>query len=267
MAAVRTKPHSAGTEVVERGPARIASKMVPVTSTIDIQPSRLGLSRIKMLEGLEPSVLDRLARQCAWRRFEAGQVLINRDAESHEVFLIVSGRVRVNIYTAAGRQVTFRELHEGDTVGEISAVDGGRRSADVVALSDGLSASLGAADFRQLLRDEPLVTERFMRYLVQLVRLLSDSVIELSTLGVQNRIHAEILRLAQGDSSGGPTRLIAPSPKHADIAARVSTTREQVSRELSALTRSGLLEKHADGMRVTDVERLAVMVQQATMQA
>lgn len=238
-----------------------------VTTATELQPSRLGLSRIKMLEGLEPAVLDRLARQCAWRRFEAGQILINRDAEARDVLLIVSGRVRVNIYTAAGRQVTFRELQEGDTVGEISAVDSGRRSADVVALSDGLAASLGAADFRVLLRDEPLVNERFMRYLVQLVRLLSDSVIELSTLGVQNRIHAEILRLAQADAGSGLARLISPAPKHADIAARVSTTREQVSRELSALTRSGLLEKHADGMRVTDVERLALMVQQATMQA
>ena len=238
-----------------------------VTTATELQPSRLGLSRIKMLEGLEPSMLDRLARQCAWRRFESGQVLINRDAEARDVFLIVSGRVRVNIYTAAGRQVTFRELQEGDTVGEISAVDSGRRSADVVALSDGLAASLGAADFRALLRDEPLVNERFMRYLVQLVRLLSESVIELSTLGVQNRIHAEILRLAQADAGSGSARLISPSPKHADIAARVSTTREQVSRELSALTRSGLLEKHADGMRVTDIERLALMVQQATMQA
>lgn len=238
-----------------------------VTPSSDTQPSRMGLSRIKVLDGLAPAVLDRLARQCAWRRFEAGQVLINRDAEIRDVFLIVSGRVRVNMYTAAGRQVTFRELQEGDIVGEIAAVDSGRRSADVVALSEGLAASLGAADFRMLLQEEPVVADRFMRYLVQLVRLLSESVIELSTLGVQNRIHAEILRLSQGDTAGGITRLIAPAPKHADIAARVSTTREQVSRELSALTRSGLLEKHPDGMRVTDVERLALMVQQATMKA
>lgn len=238
-----------------------------MTHASEPQPSRLGLNRIKMLEGLAPPLLDRLARQCAWRRFDAGQILISRDADSHDLFLIVAGRVRVNIYTAAGRQVTFRDLKEGDTAGEISAIDGGRRSADVVALSDGLAATLGVADFRRLLHEEPVVAERFMRYLVQLVRLLSESVIELSTLGVQNRIHAEILRLAQAGSGGGAARLIAPAPKHADIAARVSTTREQVSRELSALVRSGLLEKHADGLRVTDVERLALLVQHATQQA
>ena len=63
-------------------------------------------------------------------------------------------------------------------------------------------------DFRLLLREE----ERYPRYLRGLVRSLTDRVIELSTLGVQNRIRAEMLRLAHAaaDEDGfAPVRAVA----------------------------------------------------------
>jgi CRP-like cAMP-binding protein len=56
---------------------------------------------------------------------------------------------------------------------------------------------MSPAAFRRLLAQEPILAERVMRHLAGLVRRLSERVIDLSTLGVQNRIHAEILRLAR----------------------------------------------------------------------
>lgn len=181
--------------------------------------------------------------------------------------MIVDGRVRIDIYTAAGRQVAFRDLGEGDVVGEIAAIDHGRHSADVTALSNGLAAVITAADFRRLLVEHDEVAARFMQYLVQLIRLLSDKVVELSTLGVRNRIHGEILRLARASAPEGAACVISPPPRHADIAARISTTREQVTRELSSLARAGLLRKTAQGMVITDMGRLARSVDEAMLQA
>ena len=83
----------------------------------------------------------------------------------------------------------------------------------------------------------------------------------LSTLGVQNRIRAEMLRLARAaaDEDAGSARLL-PAPRHADLAAQLGTTREQVTRELSALTRDGLLQKRGGALLVTDLPRLEQLV-------
>lgn len=231
----------------------------------DKQPATLGLRRIALLQDLSDDELAALARRCAWRRFEAGQTIITGESAAREVFLVVAGRVRVHICTASGRQVTFRDMGEGDVLGEIGAIDEGRRSADVVALGPVLLAAISAADFRQLLTDHPALALRFMRNLVHLVRKLSDTVVELSTLGVNNRIHADLLRLArEGQATAdGKGRLIRPSPKHLEIASRVSTTREQVTRELSALAKRGLLVKQEDGMLVSDLALLERMVEEA----
>jgi CRP-like cAMP-binding protein len=86
-------------------------------------------------------------------------------------------------------------------------------------------------------------------------------VIDLSTLGVQNRIHAEILRLAREAGVERNSARIVPGPKHADIASQVSTYREQVTRELSALAKTGVLGKEGSALVVRDMKRLEKMVE------
>lgn len=234
----------------------------------EIEAAILGLRHVKLLQGLTDEALERVARVCSWRRYEAGKAVVMRSSPGRDLLIVVSGRVRVTVYTASGRQVTFRDLAEGETVGEIAAVDGGPRSADVLALTEVLVAVMTPADLNALLRENPLVAERFTRHLAQLIRRLTETVIELSTLGVVNRIHADLLRLAI-EAGGEPAGscLLSPAPRHADIAARVSTTREQVTRELSLLAKRGLLMKHPDGMLISDVSALERMVERASHDA
>jgi len=119
--------------------------------------SSLALRQIALLEGLSDQRLDLLAQQCLWHSVEAGKPLLLRAEQQGEVFLLVSGRVRVTTYSANGRQVTFRDSEAGEHFGDISAIDGGPRSADVVTLEPSVVASLDRASFMALLRDEPLV--------------------------------------------------------------------------------------------------------------
>jgi DNA-binding IclR family transcriptional regulator len=57
---------------------------------------------------------------------------------------------------------------------------------------------------------------------------------------------------------------LEPPPRHADLAAQVGTTREQVTRELSSLTRQGLLQKSGRALLVKDLHRLEELVRGAS---
>lgn len=228
----------------------------------DVLPSSLGLREIALLEGLSPARLATLARECAWRNYAAGQRIISRDAGDRDLYLIASGRVRVTTYSAAGRQVTFRDFGRGEHFGEVAAIDGQPRSSDVLALESSLLASLSRAAFGRLLREEPIVAERLLRDLAALVRRLSERVIDLSTLGVHQRLYAEVLRLAREAGVAGNRARIEPAPKHADLASQISTYREQVTRELSALAKAGVLGKDGQALVVLDVARLDKLVQE-----
>jgi CRP-like cAMP-binding protein len=232
-----------------------------------VQPSTLGLKKVLLLQGLSQERLEILAAQCNWRRVEAGQVIVARNSPDRDVHFVVGGRVRVTSFSAGGKQVTFRDQDAGEMFGDLAAIDAKPRSADVLALDDVLVASLSPEHFRELIAAEPLVRERVLQRLAGLVRLLSERVIELSTLGVQNRIHAELLRLARASGQAGNRIRIDPAPKHADIASQVSTYREQVTREFSALAKQGLLEKDGTAIVLTDVERLERIVTEVRLEA
>ena len=103
-------------------------------------------------------------------------------------------------------------------------------------------------------------TQQLLRQLAALVRNLTERVVDYSTLGVRNRIQAELVRMAREAGIADNQATLAPLPRHADIASRVSTNREAVARELAELTRRGLLEKGKSSLTILDVARLAAMV-------
>lgn len=124
-------------------------------------------------------------------------------------------------------------------------------------------ARLRAGRFRQLLDEHPRVKDRLLRQLVGLARQMTDRIFEFSALAVQNRVQAEILRLSQeAGVSNNVARLTAP-PTHESMAARVSTHREAVSREISRLQRLGILERHGRSWVIVDVSGLSNLVHDA----
>ncbi|MFS2009926.1 Crp/Fnr family transcriptional regulator [Azospirillum sp. CT11-132] len=221
-----------------------------------------GLDRIELLRPLSADQRAAVARQCRWRRFAPDEQLIDHWAETRDVGFVVEGRVRVLSHSAGGREISFSDIDAGEQVGEMSALDGRPRSASVVALEEGaLIAFLPAKPFQTLVTAHPELAMAMMLRLCDKLRGATDRIMELSTLGANNRVHAELLRLARRASRQGSSAVITPIPVHSDIAARVSTTRETVARVLSDLTRDGMLERRSDALVVRDLPRLELLVE------
>ncbi len=218
------------------------------------------LGAIELFADLDLAARSELAALCQGRRFAAGEVILSAREESTDVFFIISGELRITVFSAGGKQVTFNDKEAGSTFGELAALDGRPRSAHVIAVSDAALAQLPAAGFNDVLTRYPAVAARMLKLLALQVRRLSERVIEFSTVGVNDRVHAELLRLAQGGQHEGEEIIIAPAPTHADIASRVATHREAVTKELSRLTREGILRKGKGTLVITDLSRLEELV-------
>lgn len=223
-------------------------------------PDTPDLDAIALLRDLSLADRDRLAGACRWRKVAPRQQIIDSEADTQETCFIVSGAVRVVNYSASGREISFADLRAGATVGELSAIDGEPRSASVFALEETLLASLAPGPFRALIGAHPDVALRIMRNLAGMVRDASRRIMDLSTLGAHNRVHGELLRLAREGRRDGEIVIIEPAPPHADIAARVSTTRETVARVLGNLARERIVTRRGRALAVLDLERLAALV-------
>jgi CRP-like cAMP-binding protein len=217
------------------------------------------LATIKLLEGLPDADLAALSKRCRWRDYsENEQVLAHLDAGTDILFL-TKGRLRVSLYSASGKEVSFEDLRPGHHFGEMAAIDRKGRSASVFALEPSTVGFLSADEFMELMKLHFVVAQRVMASLCRLVRRLDERVFEFSTLTVSNRIHAELLRLAGSGKKDGTAR-VAPPPRHAEIASRVSTHREAVTREMNVLARAGIIRQEREALYILDLPRLTSMV-------
>lgn len=217
-----------------------------------------------MLNDLGGDVLHAIGKACRWRRYGAGQEIIGYHDTSTDVYFLTEGRVRVIIYSVEGKAVSFRDIAEGDLFGEFAAIDGRPRSASIEALTDCCVAILDARTFRDLLLAHSELAAALLRHVTAEVRRLTAALYEFGTLAVQNRIQAELVRLAQDRSSDGKQAVLAPAPIHRDIASRVITHREAVSREMSRLAKLGILRRNGNALHILDLPRLRRMVHEAS---
>jgi CRP/FNR family transcriptional regulator, cyclic AMP receptor protein len=219
-------------------------------------PKPQQLAAVDLLQGLPPQDLEQVARHVRTRSWPAGHTFVNYRDDSHDVYFVLSGRVRVTAYSEAGREVSFRDLEPGTSFGELAAIDRKPRSANVIALTDAVVGSVTAGEFMDLVRRYPPVAEATLRKVVTLVRALTQRVYEFAE-PVPVRICNELIRLAEEHSAdGGRTARLRPPPKHADIAARLNIHREAVSRLMSQLARLGIVGRASGELVVRDIARL-----------
>lgn len=192
---------------------------------------------------------------CSWRSYQQGQEIIGRESDSKDVFFVVGGKVRVVNYSFSGREISYEDISAGQLFGELAAIDGRPRSASVVAMEDSLLAIMPGGAFLKIVTHHPPVAHAMMERLAEIVRTSTDRIMDLSTVGAHNRVYAEILRLARPTLEDN-TAVIQPIPVHADIASRVSTTRESVARAISELLKKKLVEREDDALIIKDFQQL-----------
>lgn len=220
------------------------------------------LHSISVFEGLERRQLEEIANEMHSRSYSAKQEILAQNDASSDVFFVISGTVLAAGFSTTGKEVHFEELGAGMMFGELAAIDGGKRSACVIAKTETELASLTAEKFWEIMRRYPVVAANTMQRLSRLIRDHCDRIFEYRTLGVQNRIHAELLRLARKEGVTSGAVEIHHPPTHNEIADRVATHREAVSREISRLKAIGLIEWSSKRHVINSIEDLERMVQE-----
>jgi CRP/FNR family transcriptional regulator, cyclic AMP receptor protein len=193
---------------------------------------------------------------CSYRH---NDLIIAHGDTGRDVFFLLEGRARVTLFSEDGREIAYRDLEPGDIVGELAAIDGKARSASVVALEATRAARLPAAGFRDIVISHPSLAWKLLEHLSAQLRRMTERVYEFSTLVVRKRLILELLRRAEEIGPIDGQGSINPAPTHFELAAKISTHREAVSREMSVLAKRGLIERHGSRLLLHDLAALETL--------
>ncbi len=217
----------------------------------------MDLRIISLFEDLSELELARVESLCSIGSFEKQEEIYAEHETTTEIFFILAGTIRVTSFTEAGREVIFSDVQAGGIFGEFSAIDRLPRSATIVALTDCTVARMASSAFFSLLRENNSVCVNLIELLVAKIRSMSERVFEMSALAVRERLRRELLRLATTiGRQDGQDVTIAPAPTHYEIAARIGSHREAVTRELDRLELEKVLEVRRRSIRIIDLRRL-----------
>ncbi|MBD8555102.1 Crp/Fnr family transcriptional regulator [Rhizobium sp. CFBP 8762] len=226
-----------------------------------MQSRRADFSTIKLFSSLNEQDRQAIERQCKWRSYRPHEVIIDTLDAGSSVYFVIRGKVRASICIAAQASI-MRDISAGEYFGEVAAIDNRPRSADIHCLTDVLVASMPAKVFLNAFHTHPTVAMQVLTSLTDLVRTLTDRVNETSALAMKHRLVAELLRLSRPSRSTN-LHVITPPPTHTELAARIGSHREAVTRELNVLIRNGLVTRNRGAFLLTDRNKLQLYLDKA----
>ena len=109
-----------------------------------LAPREVELEAFDLLRDWSSAQLAALSAQLSQRRFTSGEVLIEAGAPASELFFLVDGRVSVSIGVEGGKTRRVSTIDAGNVFGELALFGAARRTADVIAASDGKLLELDA---------------------------------------------------------------------------------------------------------------------------
>ncbi len=189
------------------------------------------LSEIPLFQDLPSDISARYAKSCSWKEYGEHELVIDIDDDSTDVRFIVAGSVRIIVRISVGKEVILGEMSEGSFFGEISAIDGSPRSANVTTMTNSRICTMPASIFREILSVSPEVSMKIMVMFAERVRTLNNRLAEHSFLQAKHRLYSELMRLSKPRAANKEHRIVSPPPTQRELAERIGSRREVVSRE------------------------------------
>jgi len=214
------------------------------------------LAAIPYFQGLSPDELSHIRAWCHERELADGEILLLEGAPAEALYVVRRGGIRVFKTSNLGKEQVLIVLGPGETFNDVPVFDGGPNPAGAQAIEHGTGVCvLPAARILQLMATNPRVAANIIRVLAARLRHLTTLVEDLSFRTILHRL-ARLL-LEEAARSDGTVTL----PQH-ELAARVGTARELISRALRELEQHGAITRRRDHGIAVHAEVVRAMLEQ-----
>jgi CRP/FNR family transcriptional regulator len=202
--------------------------------------------------------LTALARRALEQRLRKGEILFLSGDTPRGLYVVVEGSVRAYRVGSDGREQVIHVEKAGATVGEVPMFDEGKYPSTVAGEEDSVLLFIGRDDFHRLLLEQPRIAQAALKVLATRLRNCASLVETLSLHDVDRRLARLILLEAR--TRGRPTGRgmeVEYTLTHQQVASRIGSVREVVSRAFSRLQQAGLVRVDGKTIVIPDAQLFA----------
>jgi CRP-like cAMP-binding protein len=199
------------------------------------------LKQQKLLRNVADEVIEETSRHIRYRRFSKREFVVHKGDAGSSLLMLMSGRLQVIALSEDGREVGLNFVEPGDYFGELSIIDGGPRSASIIATAESVVGFLPKAEAQALFFRNPAVVEALLQRLCRTIRQASNYRSMLGLTRAYSRVYSVLE--ASMRKSAGDLLTIENLPNQQAIAIMANVSRETVSRAIRSLIDGQVIER------------------------
>jgi len=203
----------------------------------------------RTLSRREASSLERIATP---RHVPKGSILFFEGDEARGFYVLLSGRLKLYKASPEGREYTLHHVRSGEMFAEAAIFRGQTYPANCVALEDSDVAFFPKEAFYRLIESSPDISLKVIVSLSKWLRELAERIEDLSLREVPARLAAYLLREAESSPRG----VVELEVSKAELAKRLGTVAETLSRSLTSMKESGIIREEGNAVSILDPARL-----------
>jgi CRP/FNR family transcriptional regulator, cyclic AMP receptor protein len=214
------------------------------------------LARYPMFSTLNPAEIERLAAYARLEHFSRGTMIFSKGDAGSALMAVVSGRVKICVPSADGKEIVFNLVNAGEVFGEIALLDGRPRTAHAIAMNDSEILVLDRREFVPFLRNNPDVALTLLAVLCARVRRTSEQVEDVLFLDLATRLAKLLLSLAE--QTGSPRLRVTQK----ELGQMIGLSRESINKQLQVWAARGWLRIEKGGLVLVDPGALTKLGEQ-----
>lgn len=218
------------------------------------------LRRIPFFAKLHARDLKEVYKISRIKEYGPGELIFSKSQSAEQMFIVLEGRVKIYSPSSSKKRKTFAYLQPGDFFGEMALLEGKPRSASAEASEYTKVLMVTKKDFQRLLvRDHPELSLYLLRVFSERLRKANEEIEGLLFRNILGRVAKTINDLGKrGERKRGGVVLKEHFTQQ-ELADLVGTTREPLTRAISALRRAQLIDNVDGRYVITAPEKLQAL--------
>lgn len=216
------------------------------------------VAQATIFQGIDPEAVAALSRHLQHVSFSRRRTVFVEGEPGDDLYVIVSGAVKIRHQTANGRETVFAVLGPGDVFGELALFDPGPRTSTVITLTEVEALRMDRNALRTWIIERPEIAEQLLRVLARRLRHTNNTLCDLIFTDVPARVAKQILDLAMrfGTDSGGPVG-VEHHLTQKELAQLVGSSRETVNKALADFAQRGWIRQQGKALIIDQPAKLA----------
>ena len=215
-----------------------------------------GLQKVEVFKRCNKELIENISKNILIKNVPSDTTILNHGDDTKHVYVILEGSVIITQLAEDGKIVGLELVKSGGSFGEMSAIDGSKRSASVISLGTVKLGIINYTFFRNIILEDADFCRSLLVKFTRIVRRSNQQIFSLATANARKRLLLQMVRLSSIDKTNPTVMVLEKGLSHNAIGSFAGISRETVTRLISGLKLSNIIWSSETGNLEMNIEKV-----------